>query len=444
MRSDRCNHCFLSATQFILVAAALTAVAMLCARPAQAALVGYWPFDGNAQDASGTGNHGALNGNAGFSGSVPAAIGSGQSLSVDGTGDFVNVPANASLDSSTFTLSYWVNQNGAVQDGGFERVTSRGGDTFETAVSNTGQLSYYNGAWNGTGQNVPGSGWTHVAWVNGADMKLYVNGSLAFTGGADAANGGHMNIGARHNGGEGFQGSIDDAALYNHAVSAAGVKLMAAGVAADAFSETMVVSNTTDWTLSTVSTDGGPGGTWTAGAIVPPGAATFTLTPSVTGAAHLVAAANLIGMGAQPINADNNVRYYRSTFTLNAFDEIAADLTLGTDNGAAIFINGIEVARETSFLVDNWTNPLPSLVIAPDGTITNVVKFDSTAGSFTGFQVGLNEIIIAVRNPNSEGPGAGGFAFKLNVATTQAIPEPATALLGVLGLAVLGRRRRMA
>jgi hypothetical protein len=54
--------------------------------PIDVDLVGLWHFDGDATDSSGNGNHGTLQGDAGFDAGM-----FGQALSVDGAGDYVDV-----------------------------------------------------------------------------------------------------------------------------------------------------------------------------------------------------------------------------------------------------------------------------------------------------------------------------------------------------------------
>jgi len=70
------------------------------------ALFGWWPFFATANDASGNGNHGALQADAAISG-TPAA------LQLDGTGDFVLCPANMYAQSQTrakgLSLCVWAN-----------------------------------------------------------------------------------------------------------------------------------------------------------------------------------------------------------------------------------------------------------------------------------------------------------------------------------------------
>ncbi|MEX2187039.1 MAG: hypothetical protein WD875_09610, partial [Pirellulales bacterium] len=146
---------------------------------ARADLVSYWEFDGNALDtAPGGVNDGTLFGPT-FSGDVPAAIGGGSSLSLVGPGSYVGIPANASLNSSAFTLSYWLKDPGQLDGGGVStsaghnRITSRGSDSFETSVSNaataslpdSSRLKFYAGGWVTTTGTTKPAGWTHVAYV---------------------------------------------------------------------------------------------------------------------------------------------------------------------------------------------------------------------------------------------------------------------------------------
>jgi hypothetical protein len=67
-----------------------------------------------------------------------------------------------------------------------------------------------------------------------------------------------------------------------------------------------------------------------------------------------------------------------------------------------------------------------------------VLKFDATAASFTGWQAGENEVIVALRNPTAEDSPAGGFAFRMELI----VPEPSgvtLVLLGFLGMMGVAR-----
>ncbi len=69
-------------------------------------LVGWWPFNGNANDISGNGNNGTVNGAT----LTTDRFGSSNSAySFNGTSNFISIPDNNSLDfTTTYTISVWV------------------------------------------------------------------------------------------------------------------------------------------------------------------------------------------------------------------------------------------------------------------------------------------------------------------------------------------------
>ncbi|NIP92621.1 MAG: hypothetical protein GWO24_03800, partial [Akkermansiaceae bacterium] len=195
---------------------------MLWSSNARADLVGWWDFENTLEDQSASDLDGSPIGDPPFDDDVPAGGGSSSSLRFDGTSAGVNIPASLSLDSADFTLAYFVNPDGAVQSGNFERLTSRGGDSFETALSGGNVLSYFGPGANGgpgwvvTGVTVAPDDWTHVAWRNGGGaMELFVDGESAWSGAAVGAPGGLMNLGIRHNNVEGYEGLLDDVILWD-------------------------------------------------------------------------------------------------------------------------------------------------------------------------------------------------------------------------------------
>jgi hypothetical protein len=204
----------------------------------QSALVLDLKFDGNTDDATGT-NTASIQNGATYSGDTPT--GTGQSIGLM-NGDVENqgvlVTANASLGANPFTLAYWIKPASAQGNAGLERITSRAGDAFETAIgdanalggtsSSTGvTLSYYQGGWNVTDVAIPVGEWTHVTWVNSGDgatgMELFVDGASAFTGpgvGGGRPGSDFMKIGTRHNDVEGFEGNLDGLQVYDSPLSA--------------------------------------------------------------------------------------------------------------------------------------------------------------------------------------------------------------------------------
>lgn len=440
----------------LFVAMAGLAVGLGDGASARADLVGHWNFDGNVADQSGYNNHGVLSG-AVYSANVPAALGGGMSLDFAGGTNNVAVAANASLNSSTFTLGMFINNRG--QASGINRLFSRGGDSFEFGINralgpNLGQLAFHTAGWRLSSSVPPLNTWQHVALVSeGGWVKLHVNGGMApvFAVQNVPAPVGNLRIGARENGGasEGFNGLIDDVGLWSEAItpqqlraaSQMGVTgLLLAQQAGFDSHQVTVKSDTSTWMMSTDTEDGGLNGPWTPSGNPVPALGTFTLpAPTIHPArTNITNAAAAMGVGS--IGASTNVHFYRTTFELDSFLTAEAAIQIAVDNGAQIYLNGQLIATETSYVVDNWSYPLPSLVINADGTISNVVKFDSSDLSALLME-GTNEIIVAVRNPNQEDPAlAGGFAFRMDVLTT--IPEPATGALALLAAAAGLRRGR--
>ena len=96
---------------------------------AQAAVVGYWNFDGQVSDQSGNGLNGTLVGDAQYDPSVPAQIAGGQSILLDGSGDYVGLgnPAALNFGTGDWTVAGWIR---TTQTGNSNRGTlySNGGD----------------------------------------------------------------------------------------------------------------------------------------------------------------------------------------------------------------------------------------------------------------------------------------------------------------------------
>ena len=178
---------------------ALAMALALTAPPAlQAGLVGHWTFNGTFEDSSGEGNHGTPRGGAVLSDEIPAALGSGRSLELDGTG-YVEVPHAASLDlPDTMTLAAWIRPVGNV---GWDGIVAKNPGTdsnpnhagnFEIRL-NAGNrrlefLCQQGGIDDTTGFNGPNSviaegEWTHIAItaevIEYGDIRFYVNGVLA-------------------------------------------------------------------------------------------------------------------------------------------------------------------------------------------------------------------------------------------------------------------------
>lgn len=71
-------------------------------------LVAYYPFDGNANDASGNGNNGTVYG-ATLTQNVFGAANSAYAF--DGVSNYISIPDFSQADTSTHTISVWINAN---------------------------------------------------------------------------------------------------------------------------------------------------------------------------------------------------------------------------------------------------------------------------------------------------------------------------------------------
>ncbi len=209
-------------------------------------LKGYWSFNGKdmsgttAYDRSGAGNNGTLtNGPTITEGKL------GQALSFDGTDDYVSVPSSTSIyPSLPLTFSFWVKPNTVASAQGVfgarEAVQHEG---YWAAINSDGSIGISYGDWTTCGSGgrrtktsaasalVAGQ-WQHVVGIlrGATDMTIYVNGTDV--GGTYSGTGGTitysalpiLRLGAV--GGSGgcsatyLNGSLDEARLYNRALSA--------------------------------------------------------------------------------------------------------------------------------------------------------------------------------------------------------------------------------
>jgi len=220
--------------------------------PAPAGLVGWWPGDGNANDIAGT-NHGILQGGA----TANAAGMSGSAFSLDGTNRYVQIPDSPLLKPTNLTVMCWVrfaslNSPGNTPNLGQQYIifkqNSRNSafEGFDLSKYRTSADVFAFRATSASGQElellsvttISTNIWYHIAGVRGPNfLQLYVNGQLAaqtnvsFPQDYGTA---PMLFGSS---GESFYdrklaGSLDEAALYNRALSAGEISAEYAAAAA--------------------------------------------------------------------------------------------------------------------------------------------------------------------------------------------------------------------
>jgi hypothetical protein len=190
-------------------------------------LVGYWPFNGNANDMSGNGNNGIVNGatlTTDRFGNVDSAY------SFDGINDFVSVPNIASNGNDSRTFSVWANLTNISNSGLSNYFISTG----SASQSSTFNFRLYNGKLNIMGfENDPvatNASLTNSIWYlctvtyDGTNIKFYVNGILLDTVApfSPFTTFGQNNFFGKSNhiGWEYFlQGKIDDIGIWNRALT---------------------------------------------------------------------------------------------------------------------------------------------------------------------------------------------------------------------------------
>ena len=200
-------------------------------------LVGYWPFNGNANDESGNGNNGVVNGATLTSdrfGNV------GKALSFDGMSNYVEVPHSSTFNfTNKITISLWIKPNTIFAPGVESYVLNKQSNYGASQVgfhiyywynSSLGSMITFR-CRNGNNSNWGGCSYNSLSpftntWKNfilaydSVSMRIYIDGQF-FTS-SSPENLGYNNasilIGKFISGGY-FKGDIDDIAIYNRALN---------------------------------------------------------------------------------------------------------------------------------------------------------------------------------------------------------------------------------
>ena len=202
---------------------------------AHAGLVAYWPFN----------DTGTL-GNDPVGGTVLTATGAtftasgkfGGGVAFSGTTQFLSGTVNnLPIGNSNYTQSAWIKPN-VLGRQGIVGWGNYGGTRQVNALRTVDSGSGFSHYWWGADLDAPGlspalnnGSWHHVATTfDGTTRRIYLNGVQVAqdTPGSNGATAANFRIGCTNNT-EYFNGSIDDVALYNNALSASEVQFLAAG-----------------------------------------------------------------------------------------------------------------------------------------------------------------------------------------------------------------------
>jgi len=207
-------------------------------------LVAWYPFDGNASDMSGNGNHGTVNG---------ATLGTdrqgvvGKAYSFDGVDDWIEVPPSSQLSiQENLSVSFWFELN-SLSDGNFlQKGNSNNGWEWELVYSGSlgpvSTIHQHDGSSPHTNvfsnKSLSLNRFSNLISVFSANnfLKLYIDGRLVGSSSSFSASFGGGNsplyIGARKGWASHpdpfrpFKGSIDDIRIYNRALSAGEVQAL--------------------------------------------------------------------------------------------------------------------------------------------------------------------------------------------------------------------------
>lgn len=202
-------------------------------------LVAYWPFNGNAKDESGNGNHGTITGEL----ITPVA----DRFGVEGKAykfwfpSYISVPTNSSFFTNEFTISYW-NKVEAYwglrsvlscvgNNGGYQQVLDGSGFTYLLGYnfSNPGDKWFWASY---VVPNTPNT-WQHIIVTyqktgeNSSTSKLYLNGELKSSdtyANSIAYPGSEIFYIGRNHSDLGLNGELDDIRFYNRLLNETEIK----------------------------------------------------------------------------------------------------------------------------------------------------------------------------------------------------------------------------
>jgi len=201
-------------------------------------LVGWWPFNGNANDNSGNNNNGTVSA---ATLTVDRFGNPNAAYAFNGYNSKIDVQDAASLRCRKLTLSAWVKtrdtsvgsqviyKGSMVADGeAYAMTLGGGGAPFSAAKYNSNCVPGVGWKGPGTGGTMDTGTWVHIVTTfDGVTSKLYKNGvletSAATPGLIDSCMGGGLRFGYDHlryfvSTGDPFNGSIDDIGIWNRAL----------------------------------------------------------------------------------------------------------------------------------------------------------------------------------------------------------------------------------
>lgn len=230
----------------ILLTLSATTIAQIPSYVPSNGLVGWWPFNGNANDESGNGNNGTVNGATLTTDRFGVAA---EAYNFDGVDDYIDIGNNNNLNSNIISISVWYNalDYGSAAQGYqgnlvSKREQSGWGGAYQLALaSNPINLVYAPYTIGGQNGNVYSTEqaigqWVHVVYVHDlVSARIYINGILSGTtivSGGLTPNTLPVWFGSRPNAGVNscfLNGQLDDIGIWNRALTEAEIATLFAG-----------------------------------------------------------------------------------------------------------------------------------------------------------------------------------------------------------------------